>query len=203
MYARVREGENMFKDKTIAQYNELLASKASVPGGGSALPMVGAFACSLVEMAANVTLNKYGQQYEYAGELTANLKILAMCKNRLYQLADEDSVAFTNILAAMRLPKDTADQQSEQKNQLQKQYHKSALVPIEVMQVVKRALDCADKIAPYLYAYVASDGTIGADLMRCVVKNSIENVVANTSLIEDEQLRVRLNKQAKGICESV
>ena len=193
----------MYKDKTIADYNQLLASKAAVPGGGNALPMVGATACALCEMAANVTLAKYGDDFDYAGELSANLKLLTMCRNRLQTLADDDSVAFSNILAAMRLPKETEQQATERKAELQKQYHKSALVPIEVMQVAARALGLAQKCLPYLYKYVASDAEIGISLLRAVICNSMHNVTANTSLIADDNLRTRLDKEAKYVVDTI
>ena len=193
----------MFKDKSIGEYCDLLAGKAAVPGGGSALPMVGAYACALCEMAVNVTLNKYGDGYEYADMLVANLKVLGMCRAKLYALSDDDSVAFGNILSAMRLPKDTEEQIAHRKSELQKQYHKSALVPLEVMQVCRRALDCAEKCKPYIYKYVASDSVIGADLLRTVIRNSVENVTANTSLIVDDNLRTRLDKEAESIVKGI
>lgn len=193
----------MFKDNSISEYGEMLAGKAAVPGGGSALPVVGAYACALVEMAANVTLAKYGADYDYAGELSANVKLLTMCRERMYRLADDDSVAFTNILTAMRLPKGTDEEIAKRKSELQKQYHKAALVPLEVMQVAKRALDIAQKCMPYFYKYVESDGIIGADLLRAVVRNSICNVKANTSLITDDNLRNRLDKEAQFVADSI
>ena len=48
----------MFEKMTLQQYNEVLASKEPTPGGGSALAVVGTIACSLVEMAINITLPK-------------------------------------------------------------------------------------------------------------------------------------------------
>ena len=154
-------------------------------------------------MAVNVTLNKYGDDYEYIDVLVSNLKVLGMCRAKLYALSDDDSVAFGNILSAMRLPKDTEEQIAHRKSELQKQYHKSALVPLEVMQVCRRALDCAEKCKPYIYKYVASDGVIGADLLRTVIRNSVENVTANTSLIVDDNLRTRLDKEAESIVKGI
>ena len=53
----------MFRKLTIEQYNEILSSKAPTPGGGSALAMVGAMACSLCQMAVEVTLTKGENEY--------------------------------------------------------------------------------------------------------------------------------------------
>ena len=50
---------------------------------------------------------------------------------------------------------------------------------------------------------MASDGVIGADLLRTVIRNSVENVTANTSLIVDDNLRTRLDKEAESIVKGI
>ena len=159
----------MFKDLSIIEYDEILASDNPVPGGGSALAIIGGHACALVEMACSVSLKKYGIGYDYKEILESNRKTLNMCRKHLQKLADDDSNAFNDILSAMKLPKDTVEQQEKRKKELQKHYHKSALVPIEVMQCCKVAIDCAEKCAPYTYKYVDSDRIIGINLLIAVM----------------------------------
>ena len=57
----------MFEKMTIEQYCEILASDSPAPGGGSALALIGAAACSLVEMSSNVTLLKIAEEDEKIG----------------------------------------------------------------------------------------------------------------------------------------
>lgn len=180
----------MYKQMSIEQYNEILSSKAPTPGGGNALAMVGAMACSLCQMAVEVTLTK--GENDYLASLTSTLK---RCIDKLQDLAEEDSVAFDRIIAVSR--KVRAGEL--EKSALQKEYHKAALVPLEVMQVCKRALDVAEYSKPYLYKYVATDCYIGIDLLKVVIKDSTHNVYANTGLIVDETLKHSLEKQAEEI----
>ncbi len=189
----------MFKDLSINEYDDILASQQPTPGGGSALAIVAGHACSLIEMACMISLNKFGPDYDYKEILETNKKTVAMCKKHLHKLADDDSDAFNTILSAMKMPKSNQEEVTKRKSQLQKSYHKAALVPIEVMQCCKLAIDCAEKCAPYTYKYVDSDRVIGANLLACVIKNSIENVLANTTLIADEQLKNQLENQANTI----
>lgn len=190
----------MFKDYSISDYNKILASDKPAPGGGSALAIVASQACSLVTMAANVTLKKFGEQFDYAPQLTSCVKTMTLCQNTLYRFADEDAAAFERILQAMRLPKDTDEQTKQRKAELQKQYHKAALVPLETMQLCTKAISCAQSVLPYLYKYVASDCEIGISLLQTAVKNNLHNVIANTAMIADEDLKRRLESQAHALC---
>lgn len=184
----------MFKQMTIEKYNEILASKSPTPGGGSALAMVGAMACSLCQMAVEVTLTKDENEY-----LANCLPTLKRCIAKLQDLAQEDADAFQKIIAVSHQVK----LGEAEKSALQKEYHKSALVPIQVMQVCKRALDVAENTKPYLYKYVATDCYIGIDLLKVAIKDSVHNVYANTCLITDEQLKRSLEKQADDVANSL
>ena len=184
----------MYKQMSIEKYNEILSSKAPTPGGGNALAMVGAMACSLCQMAVEVTLTKGENEH-----LLNCLPTLKRCVAKLQDLAEDDSVAFDRIIAVSRKVKSG----EVEKSALQKEYHKAALVPLEVMQVCKRALDVAENTKPHLYKYVASDCYIGIDLLKVVIKNCTHNVYANTGLITDETLKHSLEKQAEDIIGSL
>lgn len=188
----------MFEKMTIQNYNEILASKTPTPGGGSALAIVATIACSLVEMSVNVTLTKIDEGEEMFNYLKSSLSFFGRAKARLSVLADEDAEAFRSILDCNKLPKDTSEQQLHRQNQQQKAYHRAALVPLDVMRICNEALrNAKQRVLPNLYRYVASDCEIGVDLLAVVVKNSLENVYANTTLLKDEQLKRMLENQGK------
>lgn len=190
----------MFEKMTLEEYNKILASKAPAPGGGSALAVVGTIACSLVEMSVNVTLAKLKDDDDVYGALNSNAVFFARAREKLQQLSNDDAAAFRKIVDCMHLPKNTDEQTSHRANQLQKAYHKAALVPLDVMQVCCQALSVArNKILPFVYKYVASDCKIGMDLFQNIIENSMENVYANTSLIVDTDLQSRLENQGKEI----
>lgn len=190
----------MFEKMTLEEYNKILASKSPTPGGGSALAVIGTIACSLVEMSVNVTLAKLTQSDEYYGVLTSNAVFFARAREKLQQLSNDDATAFRRIVDCMHLPKETNEQKTQRACELQKAYHKAALVPLDVMQVCCQALSIAkNKILPYAYDYVASDCKIGMDLFANIIENSMENVYANTRLITDEELSSRLETQGKDV----
>ena len=193
----------MFENLTIEQYNKILASSAPTPGGGSALAQVGTIACSLVEMAINVTLTKPAddERVEY---LNRQLEAVARAKRALYKLSNDDATAFQRIIDTLRLPKSTEEEKTHRSCELQKAYHRAAIVPLDVMNICREILKlCRVRIMPYLSKYVSSDCVIAMDLCKTVAKSCLINVHANTSLITEPTLKNTLERQGADILQEM
>ena len=184
---------------TIEEYNKILGSSAPTPGGGSALAQVGAIACSLVEMSINVTLAKLTESdtVEY---LNRQLEVALRAKKAFYKLSNDDATAFQRIIDTLRLPKNTDEEKTTRMRELQKAYHKAAIVPLDLMNVCREIVKlCKVRVMPYLNKYVSSDCAIAIELCKTVAKNSVLNVHANTTLITDPTLKSTLEKQCADI----
>ena len=193
----------MFEKLTIEDYNKTLASNAPTPGGGSALAQVGAIACSLVEMAINVTLTKPAESdaVEY---LNRQLEAIARAKRALYKLSNDDAAAFQRIIDSLRLPKATEEEKLLRTRELQKAYHRAAIVPLDVMNICREILKlCKVRVMPYIGKYVNTDCVIAIDLCKTVAKASLTNVHANTTQITDPILRNSLEKQGAEILHDI
>lgn len=196
--------QKKFEEMTLKQYNDLLASRAPTPGGGSALCQIGAIACSLIEMAINITMAKLDEEDENRIYLNSQKDFAERAKKTLYRLSDEDSAAFQNIVDGLKLPKTTDEEKKNRTSRLQKAYHCAALVPLNVMELCREVLKlCRVRIMPLLSKYVSSDCIIASDILHSVIKNSMLNVHANTALIADEALASSLNKQGERIIEEI
>lgn len=190
----------MFENMTLAQYNEILASKTPTPGGGSALAMVGTIACSLVEMSINVTLGKLDDSDIVKSLLQSHVSFFVKARNCLFQLSNDDAQAFRHIVDCMHLPQENSQQVLVRKSELQKAYHRATLVPLDVMRICREALNRAqNKVFPLLYKYVSSDCKIGINLFGNILENCMETVYANTTLITDKDIAAMLEQQAKEI----
>lgn len=188
----------MFEQMTIEKYCEILASKAPAPGGGSALAIIGAEACSLIEMAINVTLDKLPHEDESYDYLKSELTTCVRARNRLYKLSNEDAEAYGKIVEARKLPKNTEDEVKTRAAVLQKAFHKATLVPLELMELCLSILQRAsNRVSNRLSKWVASDCEIGMSLLKTVVGFSIKNVYANTCFIRDDKLKCQLEAQAQ------
>ena len=190
----------MFEELTIRKYNEMLASKAPTPGGGSALAEVAAIACSLTEMAINVTMTKLDESSETYDYLQREVKAVNRAKTALYRLANNDAAAFEQIVASKKLPKSTQEEVKHRENALQKAYHNAALVPLDVMRLCSDLLSRSEwRILPHLSKYVSSDCVIAIDLYKAIIRNCRVNVYANTSFITSPDLKALLERQCEEI----
>ncbi len=189
-----------FEELTLKEYNDILASKAPTPGGGSALCQVAVAACSLVEMAINVTTAKLDPDEENYTYLNGQREAVARAKKALYRLSNDDAAVFQRIADGFKLPKTTEEEKKSRACQLQKAYHRAALVPLDVMGLCRELIRITTvRIAPLLGKYVASDCTIAVDLLRAVARNSMLNVRANAELINDASLGASLVDQGMRI----
>lgn len=190
----------MFEQMTIEKYCDILASKAPAPGGGSALAIVGAEACALIEMAINVTLDKMPETDDNYQYLKGELAFCSRARNRLYKLSDDDAEAYGKIVEARKLPKNTDEQTKLRTATLQKAFHKATLVPLELMELCASVMQRASsRVLSRLSKWVASDCEIGISLLKTVVNYSVKNVYGNTCFVHDAELKARLEKQAQAV----
>ena len=180
------------------------SKRSSCPGGGSALAIVGAEACSLIELAINVTLTKMTETDDNYNYLKSELTTCVRARKRLYKLSNEDAEAYGKIVEARKLPKDTDEQTKTRATTLQKAFHKATLVPLELMELCLSVLQRAsNRVLSRLSKWVASDCEIGISLLKTVVNFSAKNVYGNTCFIHDDNLKRQLEKQAQTVLDEV
>ncbi len=188
----------MLEKLSLQQYTDQLASKSSTPGGGSALAVVAGHACALVEMALNVTHNRCLKLGQDCPELLAVAQEFFQMRQRCFVLSQMDMDTFKAVLQCNKMPAETEEQKAQKKQCLQQCYVEAAKVPLELMQLCHNALETQ---LPPLYKYVQSDADIGNDLFKCVLKNCLHNVYANTGLLCDQQQKEQLESKAKQLLD--
>jgi len=189
----------MLTDKTITEYTNLLSSDAPTPGGGSSLALVGLNATCLVMMAANVTITKLAKKGVCCPELQRSVEMLQSTKEAFFSLVDKDADAFTRILSAMKLPKDTAEQKEARKQALQQSYVHSAKVSLDI---IKNAVDCyklADKVVEFADQFVVSDAHIGKALAKTVATLNVHNVDVNVDCIVCDKQKQALTDEKQAL----
>lgn len=194
----------MFEKLTVEEYCEKLAGKQPTPGGGSGLAVVGAIACSLIEMSVNVTVAGLSETDERYAYLQAEENSVKRAKACMYRLADDDAESYAKIVAARKLPKNSEEEIKARTAAMQKAFHQATLVPLQLMQLSLDVIKKANvRIAEYVSKYVKSDCEIGVNLLKTVIKNSLFNVRANTCCIKDQKLKSTLDRQADEIVKEV
>ena len=163
--------------RTLRRVLEQFAAGELAPGGGTAAGLAGAVGVSLLRKAASLSRGVDGASPH--GELAAAVARLGPIGDRLLQLAQDDVDAYAAVLAALRSPRETADQQQERAAALQQALRGATDVPLDIMQACDDALRCGALIAPRVTAGARNGLAIGADLLGVTLRGAGGAVEAN------------------------
>lgn len=173
----------------FAELNARLASRAPIPGGGSAAALAGAMGASLVAMVAELTIGRPdAAQHEHALQ---ELRDEAVAHQRLLMdLAEQDARAYGAVVEARHMPKDTDEERSARSEALRRTMVAAAEIPLLSAGAAVDVLELARTIAPIGNPNAVSDAGVAAQLAAAAVRGAILNVRINLPyLAADEPLR--------------
>lgn len=161
-----------------------LAAATPTPGGGSASAFSAAAAAALAGMVARLTLGKK----KYA-EVEAQMQAVAQQADALSQRMKtavmRDAQAFEAVMSALRLPKETPEEQQARKEALQAATLQAATVPLEVAQGAVEALQLAAEVVAKGNLNAISDGGSAAAQAQAALRGAALNVRINLQGLED------------------
>ena len=188
----------MLKDQKIKKFMDTLASKSATPGGGSVAALTGAMGSALVSMVGNLTVGKKLYQ-DVEDEIKKILKKSEKLRNEFENLMESDVEAFNQLMATLKLPKETKKQKKERKQNVQIALIEAANVPLEAARKCLELLDICQEIAEKGNKNVISDAGIGVILAQAGFDSAILNVKINLSMIQDEKIKEELNLEIKNL----
>lgn len=165
-------------DLTVEAFTHETASESMAPGGGSVSATVGALGAALATMVANLSAHKRGwdDRWEEFSEWAERGKA---CHDELLHLVDRDTDAFNGIMAAMGLPKGTADEAAARDEAILDATKQAIEVPLSVMEVSLASMDVIHAMAEIGNPSSVSDAGVGALCARSAVLGAGLNVRIN------------------------
>ena len=186
----------MLVDNRITEYLEKAAAGTAVPGGGSVAALNAALAAGLTEMVANLTIGKKGYE-EVEEEMIALAGKASQLRNKLSAAVDQDADAYTEVMAAYRLPKTTDEETALRKQKIQDAIKHAALVPLEVARNALAVIELAGQAIQKGNKNAASDGAVAAMNARTGALAAIYNVKINLGSINDDIFVDKLTQEVK------
>lgn len=116
-------------------------------------------------------------------------------KDDLMRAVDRDTEAFNDIIAAMRLPKDTPEQKVARKTAIETGYQAATEVPLMSARLCLRSLELCRKVAQKGLPAGITDAGVGALLARAGLEGSIYNVRINLAEVADHAWVEKVNKE--------
>ncbi len=169
----------------LEDFAEAVASPAPAPGGGAVAAVCGALSAALARMVAGIALDK--QEYrEVRRELLTVCKESETLQNRLLELAEEDSKAYSAVIKALSLPKATPAEKLRRETAVQRALRKATEVPLETMKQCLEVLDLS-KIALEKGSREAfTDAGTAALIAHAALEGAGLNVRVNLLSIKDK-----------------
>lgn len=172
----------------IGRFADEVSSSSPAPGGGSVAALAGSLGAALAAMVANLTVGKSGYETAWAASSTLAERAQVV-KDALAAAIDADTAAFDGVLAAMRLPKATADQHAARTAATAAAYEHATQVPLETARLCLEALRLCDEVAAIGNRNSASDAGVGALLARAGLEGAALNVQINLGSVGEGPFR--------------
>ena len=177
-----------------------ISSAAPAPGGGSVAAIAGANGAALLAMVCRLTIGK--KKYEaVAGEMEKALTQADLLQNRLASLVETDTKAFEQVMAAMKLPKETPEQIEKRRTEIQKATHYATQVPLETMRACMEGMELAQPVVQMGNTNALSDGGVAVLMLEAGMQGANLNVMINLQGIEDEEFKASCIKETSAILE--
>lgn len=186
---------------TVNDFLKQLASAAPAPGGGSASALAGALAAALVNMVANLTQGKekFAADEEYMSQL---IQAAAVVRRQLAELMEEDTLAFQQVMAAFKLPRETAAEKEHRQARIQATMIHAAQVPLKTAETALRVLELSQIAAEKGNPSAVSDAGVAALLGQAAVEGAALNVKINLGSIKDQAAKSDLAEHIDQIAQT-
>ena len=184
-------------DMTLGEFQDALASSDPTPGGGTAAAVALGQATALTRMVAQLTLGKEKWQEGWIAAEKAE-EIAQRTYLRAGELAQLDSDAFDEVMAAFRMPKTNDDEIGIRRNCIRQATLKASEIPYETVVLGMELLSCQEALALKGNGNAVSDVGVAALLTSAAVKGALFNVEINLQSLPDE-MGMDMRKEAPAI----
>lgn len=170
---------------SVRNFIQELGSGSATPGGGSAAALSGAMGAALSGMVARFTEGR--ERFRDAWEHMEGVKRRAdELARRFLELVQHDADAYQEVLAALGLPKETAEQKALRQEALQKAMRKAAAVPMETLRLSERLIRMAKDAVERGNPGTITDAGAAVHLAHAAAAVAAYNVRINLSALKDD-----------------
>ncbi len=175
----------MLREQPLAEFLEAAASASPTPGGGALAALAGALAAAMVAMPARLTAGR--RQFEAVqAEVGELLAVADAARLALIDLAEADAQAYAAVMAAMRLPRDTAAGRAARTGRLQAALQAATEVPAQIAARADEVLELARQAAAIANPNALGDVATAAFLAEGAMRAAAVQGELNLASIADE-----------------
>lgn len=184
-----------FSEMSVGELLSALASPDPTPGGGTASAIAGAMGAALLMMVSGLAKSKTDSDDEKAA-LEAARHALEPLRTELMRLADADSDAFDQVMAAYRRPKATDGDKAARTSAIQTALRQATVVPLDTLRACAAAMPLAARVAEAGNRSAASDVGVAVGLLEAAAAGADANVRINLDGLKDEGFNANVSSEA-------
>lgn len=181
---------------TLGDFQDALASSDPTPGGGTAAAVALGQASALTRMVAQLTLGKEKWKEGWSAAEKAEL-IVQKTYQRAGELAQLDSDAFDQVMAAFKMSKNSDEEINLRRTAIRQATLKASEIPYETVELGMELLACQEALAQTGNGNAVSDVGVAALLTSAAIKGALFNVEINLQSLPGEmgvEMRVNVPK---------
>jgi formiminotetrahydrofolate cyclodeaminase len=151
-----------------------LAARLPAPGAGAAAALEAALGASLIAMVARFTTDE-----EHAGVVREIAETADCRRNACLDAAAEDEKAFAAVADAMKMPRDTAEEQETRRCTLARAQFAAARPPLAVLESAAELVSLAERVLPIANRNLVSDVAAATAAARAAATTALLAVETN------------------------
>lgn len=190
----------MLVEMSIVEFNQVLASDAPAPGGGSVAALSGAVGANLITMVCNLSSGRAAYE-SHQGEIQRGLEASQALSKALTECVDNDAQAFNGVMAAFRMPKGTDEEKAARSAAIQSGYKEAIQSPLRVAQECFKVMEAAHGLMGKTNENALSDLAVAAEQAYAGLMGGSFNVRINLPSIKDQEFVEKTRKEVDALIQ--
>ena len=189
-------------DLTLKAFIDQLSGDSPAPGGGSVAALAGGLSAALCLMVTRLTLGR--EKYRDVWEDMARVRdAVDTHARRLLELVDEDTEAYNQVVAALRLPKGSDDQKVARQEAIVAANKGAALVPLDTLRTLSELVDLIGEALEKGNPNCITDAGVALQLIRAAATGAAYNIRINVSGISDNEFSTETITETNALLDHI
>lgn len=182
------ETEAALMKLSLRDFIKSVGDRTTAPGGGSVAATVGSLGAALASMVGKLS---YGKKAVEANDAIMRklIPIFHHAATDLGHFIDADTNAYKDYLSAMRLPKETAEEEAVRAASIEAGIKNAILVPLSLARAISTLWQPCLQLAEYINISSASDLEVGVNCLKLAVQGAFYNVTTNLTDSQDQTFK--------------
>ncbi|XP_074520533.1 formimidoyltransferase-cyclodeaminase [Halichoeres trimaculatus] len=194
------QDEGQLVSLSLQQFVHSVGARTAAPGGGSVSAAIAALGAALGAMVGQMTYGK--RQFENLdGVMRRLIPPFHEAMNELLQMVDADSTAFNSYMAALKMPKTTAEEIQRREAAMQAGLQRAVGVPLALAERVSVLWPSLKEMVVHGNIACQSDAQVAAKALETAVFGAYYNVTINLKDITDEEFKMATMKRAAALLQ--